>query len=383
MAVPTQAEQDRPTQHVDVDVSDVIPVLGELVRAWSLGAGPAVRRVVGERLRQGKVVVVEDEGSLVAGSGPLLLVVRLSDLPPCRDPEGGVVVGEPPRMMGCGAQDLVGVAAFTLALGIAPTAVTLAIVQDARALTPVLQSRKVKAAWSPMGALLTGADRDVLDVVAADVGRLTLSLSAADADQLLLASGRAVAFSPAPRFPLIVTERLSLLGSGLWGERPGDVARDPARRGLVVDRCSLLSFSNVSALIRCAALPGRSLQEVVDDVVLAIDDPGVRVQVMNKQQPSSTSLSSPLPRLLTALVRRPSSRVVVAPMLDLAWSASTCQQVRENAVPCIAAFPLPLHPALRARRGQPDEAVPVDAVVVAAAVVIDVAAAVGVTLELP
>ncbi|MDP2344416.1 MAG: hypothetical protein Q8O67_25885 [Deltaproteobacteria bacterium] len=370
--------------HVDADVSDAVPLLGELVRGWSSGGAPEVRRVVGERLRQEGSDVVDGLGFLVAGSGPLLLLVRLADVPACRDPEGGVVVGEPPRLIGCGTQELFGVAAFTLAarghLGshVEKAGVTLAIVDDDAALLLALAGRAVTAAWTPGGVLLTGADRDVFDVVAVDVGRLSLALSvpAPDADRLVVAAGRAVSFVSAPRLPVVVADRLAVLDAGLFRERAVDLARDPQRRALVVDGCSLESFSTERALLLCRALPGRALQDVVDDVVLAIDDPAVRVQVVSEQEPSSTSLLSPLGRGLAAAARRGSPRVVTAPALDTGLKASACHRLRGLGVPCLAALPLRLHPALRERRGQRDEIVPADAVVAAAAFVVDVVAAV-------
>ncbi len=366
--------------HRDADVSDALPLLAELVRAWSAGGAADVRRVVAERLRQGGVDVVEGEGSVVAGRGPLLLLVRLADVPACRDPQGGVVVGDPPRLIGCGAQDLFGAAAFTLAL-VPPAApgrhpkVTLAVVDDDAALARVLQGRSWRDGWTPGGVLLTGADRDVFDVVAVDVGRLTLALTGADPDRVLVAAARAVSLPVRPRLPVVVADRLRVLDAGPFVERAADLARDPKRRALVVDRCSLASFAPDRALVRCSALPGRPLKDVVADIVGAIDDPGVRVQLVSEQEPSSTSLRAPLGRLLAQRARSGSPRVVVAPALDTALLPSACHQLRVAGVSCLGALPLRLHPALRERRGHDDEVIAADAVVAAAAFVVDVVAA--------
>lgn len=370
---------------------DVVPLLGELVRAWNAGGAEPLRRVVAEAMRGAGVSVDEDAGAIVAGGGPLWLIVRLTDVPSCGDADGGVVAGEPPRLVGCGAQDLSAVAAFARAVVASPGAASLVVVDDDTAFAAVwdrLRGRRPTAAWTLGGVVLSGDDRDIFDVVVVDAGHVDLAIDSADPSTLVTAVGRVVGFAPPPRVPNVIVDRQkALTGFGFALPSPfrgnaADLARQADTRALVVDRCVLRSFvqraapEETHAEVSCRIVPGRDVEAVVDDLVLLVNDPRVRLRVTDRQPASSTSMAAPLVR---ALVARASTlpRVVAAPQLDVSDRVSLCARVRALDVACVAALPLALHPVARSRRGHDDEAVFVSAVVAAAAVVHDVVDSLG------
>jgi hypothetical protein len=373
-----------------------IPLLGALVRAHNqagqVPSAAAVRAVVVEFARDAGVVVVDEGGAAVVGSGALWFVVRHSDLPDCVDADAGVVAGEPPRVVGCGALDLAGVAAFAVAAVHAPTRARFALVDDDDALARLLAGAPKKTVWTTGGLINSGVDADVLDVVAVDAGAVEVGLAAADVDALVAAAGRVVTWRPPPRLPAVAAERRALLApaalasvtssfASAWAAIAGEAAPlDDAMR----DRCTVASLtprldatrddpsSWSSAVVRCAAMPGRVVDDVVDDVVGAVADPRVRIGVRSTVAPSATTLRLPAIAALTAAVTSTSPRVLVAPQLDGAVRAapSVCTRARQAGAPCFGALPLLLHPLDVGRRGKRDESVPVDALAAATAVVV-------------
>ena len=145
--------------------------LAELVRAHGSGGAAEIRRVLGERWRDRGAV--EFDGAVVVGPGrvgtavPLLLVARLNDLAPCRGSQAGVVVEDPPRLVGCGAQDLAALAAFVLAAEQVPRVTLIVGDSDDDIARHAPMATQV---WTGGGLVLQGQDVDVFDVEAADLG---------------------------------------------------------------------------------------------------------------------------------------------------------------------------------------------------------------------
>ena len=154
--------------------------LAELVRAHGSGGAAEIRRVLGERWRDRGAV--EFDGAVVVGPGrvgtavPLLLVARLNDLAPCRGSQAGVVVEDPPRLVGCGAQDLAALAAFVLAAEQVPRVTLIVGDSDDDIARHAPMATQV---WTGGGLVLQGQDVDVFDVEAADLGGLIIDLKRA------------------------------------------------------------------------------------------------------------------------------------------------------------------------------------------------------------
>jgi hypothetical protein len=122
-------------------------------------------------------------------------------------------------------------------------------------------------------------------------------------------------------------------------------------------------------------LPGRDAAEVVHELVGVVADDRVTVDVEAVVASSATSLEAPVPASLARRLRAASPRAVVAPTVSVLGGPSACGALRRRGLACVGAVPVLAHPSRRARRGRPDDAVDVAALVrgaeVAAAVVHD------------
>jgi hypothetical protein len=367
------------------DGGAVVARLAAAVRVWNNAREGLRSWAVGEVTASGVSVV---EGGRGLRLGPTdathVLVVRASDLPACTDREAGVVVGEPVRVLGCGAHGLAGLAigmGVVMALPTASVAVVLG--EDDDDIDALLPST-TKDVWVVDGPFSAGADADVLDVVVVEPAWLDVGIRSvtADVDRLVIATGRVVAWKPLPRLPRVVVDRLAVLPSSgpLGFGRPDARAlgAEPTTEALVVDRCNLVDFpgardaATVPARVRCRVLPGRPLARVVDDLVRVIDDADVLVEVERGIEPSATAWDAPLARAIREAVQAASPRAIMAPALASGPVPSPCAVVRWRGIPCIGALPLLAHPALLARRGMPDESVDAQALERALSTVVDV-----------
>jgi hypothetical protein len=380
-----------------VDVDGAVPTLAALVRAYHADRR-GFRAAVVEQLTAAGVPVVEGGRGLRAGHPRpgLVLVVRLQDVVDCAedDVDAGVVAGEPPRVLGCGAQDLAGLALFVTAVVALPAApVALLVAEDDDDIEALLPAT-AKHAWVAEGGFASGVDVDVLDIVAAEPAWWSLALTGADVDRVFVAAGRVVAWSPPPRLPVVVAERLARLPPdgplGLWRRDAVALAREPALRALVVDDCGLADFdagravSDVAARarVRCRVLPGGDGGAFVDELHRVVADDAVAVAVEDSVAASSTTLSAPVPAALARRVASFSPRAVAAPALSVLPRPSACGLLRARGLSCVGAVPVLAHPLRRARRGRPaqpaGDAVDVAAVqrgaAIAVAVVADVTA---------
>jgi hypothetical protein len=372
-----------------VDVDGVVARLSTYVRAWNT-ARAGVRAVVVDDLGVAGIDVVEGGRGLRAGSSSatLALVVRLADIDACPtvDRDAGVVAGEPPRVVGCGAQRLAGLALFATAVAALRDAPVALIVGEDDDDIDALVPETARAVWLVDGEFAAGVDVDVLDVVVVDPGWLHVSLrtAAADVDALLRAAARVTSWSPAPRLPAVVADRLAMLPPAgplpLVRANAATLAADPKRRALVVDGCSLVEFptprdvvrDDAPARLRCRALPGRPLERVVDDVIAATDDPRVLVDVAVAAAATATAMTSPVASALARRVRAASPRTVVAPALSTSALPSACGPLRRRGQACVGALPVLTHPERIARRGARDEAVDTAALVRGARIVVEV-----------
>jgi hypothetical protein len=232
------------------------------------------------------------------------------------------------------------------------------------------------------GVFSAGLDADILDVAVVDARWLELSLRVTQPslDRAVRAAARAGAWSPPPRLLGLVAQRLERAPpAGRWPLLPIDpaaLARDPATRDLVVDRCSVVDVEAARARLRCRSLPGRAIEDVVDDIVRAIDDPSIGVGVERAEQAIATSWHHPLVQALQARIVADSPRAVVVPALHAGERASACAPLRRRGLACIGAAPVLAHPERIARRGRVDDSVDVVALERAAREVIDVVTAV-------
>jgi hypothetical protein len=346
-------------------VDDVIPTLAELLRAWNGGAAPDLVRVLQERLADRVVIGSSD----VVGPGiavrpvPLMLTVSLADLPRCSDAQAGVVVGDPPRVLGCGAQGLSGLAAFVVAVERHPQAI-LAVTDDGA--RPAVAASRV---WSGTGGyLIRGTDGDVFELEAVDAGAVELTLGRADddVDGLLVGLGRGLAWRSAPFVPRVLQDRDALLSSPVLRLDAPIKAwlADPARRPLVEERCHVVSSSSSVPLLGqpaarmwCQVLPGHTPESVRDGVLLAIDDPGTSVTVARRRPGTATGFGDPLAVALQDRLSRELPRAVVTPWLRVSRAGSACDAHRQAGVPCLGGVPLAVHPAERLLAGTTDDAV--------------------------
>ena len=364
-------------------MGSVVARLSAYVRAWT-GGGAALRTAVLDELVAAGVDVVEGGRGLRAGAGApaLALVVRLDDVPTCRDAAAGVVAGDPPRVVGCGAQDLAGLAAFATALSSSPAGRVALIVGEDDDDIDALLPAAVQHVWVAEGSFASGVDADVLDIVAVDPAWLDLSLvdEADDVDRLLVGAAGVVAWSPAPRLPVVVAERIGRLPAagpfGLFRPDARELAHDPVLRPQVVDSCRLVDFVGMGgapkAQVRCRALPGRPVETVLGDVVDAVGDPHVRLELDARVDASATSLEAPVARALVRRARAESPRVVVVPALSALPRPSACARLRARGGACIGAVPVLTHPQRRARRGSLDDSVDVAALERAATLTVHV-----------
>jgi len=344
-----------PVGDISAPMDDVIPILAELLRAWNGGAAPDLLRVVQERLPNRSVV----DGSVDAAQprAPLLLTVSLAELPRCADPQAGVVVGDPPRVLGCGAQALAGLAAFMVAAERHPQAVLAISVDGDR---PGTAAARV---WSGTGGyLLRGTDGDVFDLEAVDAGAVDLVLARADGDPdtLLVGLGRALAWRSAPFMPRVLADRAALLPAPLVRLEAPITAwlGEPAKRSFVEERCHVEALSLPSTVrMWCQVLPGHTPEAVRDGVLLAIDDPGTTVTMVGRRLVTATGFGDPLAVALQERLQRELPRALVAPWLRASHAGSACDVHRQVGVPCLGGVPLALHPTERLLAGTADDAV--------------------------
>jgi len=338
------------TTGADVGADVVVPTLVELVIAWSRGESE-VLRVLGER--GGRRV---NERAVVFGdlASPVVLAVALAELPPCRaDAAAGVVVGDPPRVVGCGAQALAGVAAFIVAAEGIPS-VAVVVVADAADLPPLAPTAQL---WSAIGGGLSrGADVDIFDVEVVGAGSVDLTLSRADADvdAAAMSLGRALAWQGEARQVAVLVDREKARPRDLL-ERLVEVVAPRAQPAVRREHCTLVRPTLPEPLVSCDVLPGRGADDVRDDVLRAVADTGTALTIVSRRAPTATSLSTPLATALRARVHDELPRVAMLPALHGgAGKASLCDVARGRANACIAGVPLSLHPAERASGGGED-----------------------------
>ena len=351
-----------------------VSTLSELVRAHNAGGGAEIRRVLVERWRdrgavdhQGAVVVGPVDGRV-----PLALIARLSDLPACHGRGAGVVIEDPPRVVGCGAQDLSALAAFVLAAE-AVAGVVLVVADDDDAIARVLP-RAVRA-WTGGGVMLQGSDVDVFEIEAVDAGGVVVELRRPDGDPsaLIVASGRAAAWTSTPMLPLVLGDRLARLPQPWWSMQDTlqRLLATSTTADMVRERCRVVEVSTASTRLWCSVLPGHSVDDVIDAVVLAVDDDDTVVAVQQRRTPTATGFADLMVRVLEARVQAESPRAVTVPALRTTMAASACDAWRRRGTPCVGGVPLLVHPVERQRAGADDEAVGVDGLTAMTSRVVD------------
>jgi len=378
----------------DHDIAGVVPRLAAVIRAWNTSRDVLRGRLVDDLAAAG-VEVVEGGRGLRAGlpTARLALVVRLGKVESCADREAGVVGGEPLRVLGCGAQGLAGLALFLTAAAALPSAPVVVVAGEDDSDIDALLPPTVEHVWVAEGTFTAGDAGSVLDVVLVDPGWLDVALrvSPPDVDRLLAATGRVVTWAPPPRLPVVIADRLALLPAegplGLLRADARTLANDPDRRAFVVDRCGLVDFpaprdmASSPARLRCRVLPGRALTSARDDIVRAVDDPSVVVDVERAGDASATIWDAPVARALrahttttttTTAMSTTARPTIVAPTMSTAPGPSACAPLRRRGLACVGAVPVLTHPAQRARRGARDDAVDVFALVAGARLVLAV-----------
>ena len=351
-----------------------VSTLAELVRAHNAGGAAEIRRVLAERWRdrgaadhQGAVVVGSVEGDV-----PLALVVRLNDLPTCSNSGAGVVVEDPARLIGCGAQDLSALAAFVLAAE-ASRGVALVVADDDEALARALP--RAGLAWTGGGLMLQGTDIDVFDVEAVDVGGFSIDMHRPDGDPsaLVVAAGRAAAWTSTPMVPLVIADRWARLPRPWWNieDLLTTLLASPTTVAQVREGCRIVAVSTASARLWCSVLPGHVVDDVRDAVVLAVDDDDTVVTETQRRTPTATNFSMAVVRVLETRLQLETSRAVTVPALRTSMVAGTCDALRRRGTPCVGGVPLLVHPVERARAGADDEAVGVQALTLMTSRVVD------------
>lgn len=315
-----------------------------LVRSLEERLGPRARR-----LPEGLAV------DPLSPSPVLTLAVDLRALPPCRDRAAGVVVGEPPRVLGCGARGVAPLAAFVVAVERHPDVALLVLEAPPEAAPPV--------AWVAGGGdIVRVGDDDIFELAIVDAGAVDLGLRLVgdghDLDRLVVAVGRALAWRAPPREPRVLRERAAAWPRGSWSVMPGVVPPSPVDRDLVEERCRLRQPPTSSAAgLRCHLLPGRAAADIVADLLRVIDDPAILIDVETSRPPSATSWEAPLVRALRATLA--ATGVSIVPTLQVAPAGSLCAAWRGAGGTCVQGTPLRLHPAARAAVGTPAESVDV------------------------
>jgi hypothetical protein len=355
-------------------VPDAVPVLVELVTAHN--AGPeALERVLLDRFgaraaRHGRSVVV----SGVREPAPLALLFATSALPRCDDPRAGVVVGDPAVVLGCGAQALAGLATFVIAAEATPN---VRLILDAGDDAPIRAQR----VWGAPGGVIVRGAGGVFDIDAVSAGVVVMTLRRADddAEALAVALGRALGFRAPARVPLVIAERLQVVPRSpleLFQDPAELLASSPSSVDQVVERCFLedtdIAIRSGVVAVWCTVLPGRGATDVRDDVVRAIDDPGVSVVVVDSRAATATRFEEPLVQALGARMKAELPGVALAPQLSVRRFPDACERARRQGTPCVAAIPLALHRAELARNGRAEDAVDTAEFGRAAARVVDV-----------
>jgi hypothetical protein len=315
-----------------------------LVRSLEERLGPRARR-----LPEGLAV------DPLAPSPVLTLAVDLRALPPCRGRSAGVVVGEPPRVLGCGARAVALLAAFVVVAERHPD-VALLVVDAPPATAPPV-------AWVAGGDdVVRFGDDEVFELAIVDAGTVDLGLRLVgdgdDLDRLVVAVGRALAWRAPPREPRVLRERAAAWPRGPWSVLPGVVPLPPVDRDLVEERCRLRQPPTSSAAaLRCHLLPGRAAADIVADLLRVIDDPAILIDVQAIRPASATSWEAPLVRALRATLA--ATGVSTVPTLQVVPAGSLCAAWRGAGGTCVQGTPLRLHPAARAAVGTPAESVDV------------------------
>jgi hypothetical protein len=315
----------------------------DLLRALEERLGPRARRVPG--------------GLAVSSSSPpsLTLAFDLRTLPTCRDPSGGVVVGEPPRVLGCGAHRLAMLAAFVVAVERHADVALLVVDGPVDGVPPV--------AWVAGDSdIVRVDDQEVFEVAVVDAGAVDLRLRLAgdddNLDRLVVAAGRTLAWRSAPREAQVLRDRAAGWPRGMWWWIPGAGASPPTDPDLVTERCRLREPPTSSSVrLRCHLLPGRAATDVVADVLRAIDDPAIVVTVEATHDVSATPWTSPLVDAIRGSLA--AAGVGTVPTLQVAPAPSLCAVWRAGHGACVQGTPLRLHPAARDAVGTPAESVDV------------------------
>jgi hypothetical protein len=351
-----------PSADVELDAPDVdafVALTAGLLLAANTGRDE-LWRALEERL--GPRAVRTPQGLVVAppsGRSIVTLAVDVRELPACRDPAAGVVVGEPPRVLGCGARGLAMLAAFVLAVERADD-VALLIVDDEDVVATPAQT------WvAGGGGIVRHEDRDVFDLGVVDAGildlRLRLAGDVADLDTVVAAAGRAVAWRGPARLPQVLQDREAALPAGPWPAPRSPVARlasSSTTADLVRERCRLQGPPTpLLARLRCHVLPGTPDDDVTTGLLRAIDDPTVLLERETEMPSTSTSWEAPLVRAIRQ--RLADDGVVVAPMLEVHAKSSLCGRWRQAGTVCVSGSPLALHPAARGTVGTAAESVDV------------------------
>ncbi len=326
-----------------------VPALVELSIAWADGGVAELRRVVRERFPSRTRDV---DGAIVVGdldSVDVIFVIDVRDIALCaRDEKGAVVVDEPPRIVGCGAQGLSLLAAFVVAME--QTERTALIITD-DTLPALLTLPRGASVWTQGGGLSKSAVGDVLDVELVAVGSVDLALRRSDGDveALVVSLGRALSWRSQPHALTVLADRYAVLPRPLL-ERVFEMTTP--QRTVYRERCRLspMAESIDAPVVRCDVAPGRRAVDVRDDVLIAIADQHTSVMMTTQTAPSATSAHSPLARALMQHAR--ASGLIAAPALRT--TPSLCDVARARGHACMATVPLPLHDVERTENGAPD-----------------------------
>lgn len=339
------------------EVDDVVALTTGLLLAANTGEGELWRaleeRLGGRAVRTPRGLVVTS-----AAAPALTLAVDLRELPACHDPTAGVVVGEPPRVLGCGARGIGMLATFIVVMERAPD-VALLVVDG-----PVTPAPAV--AWvAGAGGIVRSDDVDVFDLGVVDAGvldvRLRLAGDATDLDAVVTAAGRGLAWRGRPRLPQVMQDRARALPRRSWlpgGDPLAALTSSPTQDGLMNERCRLLEApTSTAARLRCHVLPGAGDDDVIAGLLRAVDDEAIVVEVEASTPPTATPWSTPL---VQAIRRRlDDDGVVTVPMLEVAPAGSLCAGWRRAGGVCVSGTPLALHPAARTAVGTPAESIEV------------------------
>lgn len=352
---------------VGVDVDAVVALTTGLLRARHGGTDDLWRALEerfgarATRLPEGLHVASSSSSSLT--SPTLTLAVDLRALPRCRDPAAGVVVGEPPRVLGCGARNLAMLAAFVVATERHDDVALLVL--DA----PTTQTPAV--VWvAGDGGIIRSDDQALFDLGVVDAGTVDVELrlagDAADLDVMVVAAGRAVSFRGTPRLTAVLRERERARPRPLWSWAGDPLAAFTSSSSsshvstadLVRERCRLRAAPTATtAALRCHLLPDGRVDDVIAGLLRAIDNSAIVVDVEATTPPTATPWEAPLVQAMASGLA--DEGVVVTPMLEVAPDGALCADWRRRRSTCVRGSPLALHPAARDAVATPAESVEV------------------------